>query len=112
MSKKKRLQLNDEKEVRDAYRKAHDYCEGHRDGAPGECQLWTGLSIHEVIPRGRGGATDDPNNLKVLCFELNRLLSQDAKVMQWGYEHGYLMHAGDTPNPHDCGTICPFKEVP
>lgn len=106
----------DEQELRRGFLAAHPYCQGHASGAPGKCQPWTGLSVHEVWPRGRGGPTGDPRNLRVLCFELNRLISQDADVMKWAHENGWLVRASNGQSwleqqTHDCGKICPFKEV-
>lgn len=117
MSKKKRLQIQDEKDVRAAYRSAHPYCEGHRAGAPGECLMWTGLSIHEPWSRGRGGPTDDPRNMRVVDFELNRKISQDRDTMEWALANDYLVHREDGPawleqTRHSCASVsCHFKEA-
>ncbi len=54
-----------------------------------------GMSVHEPWSRGRGGPTDDLRNWLAVCFEGNRMLSQDADTMQWGLEHGMLVRAAD-----------------
>lgn len=58
-------------------------------GGPGRCN--GGLTHHHVKPSGRGGA-DGLENAAAVCAEHNRLLSQDAETMKWGYEHGLLKH--------------------
>ncbi len=70
---------------------AHPYCQAERAGAPRPC--WGPLECHEPLTKARGGAQDDPENMRSVCSEHNRLISQDAEVMRWAYEHGFLRHS-------------------
>lgn len=67
-----------------------DYCEAKRAGAPREC--FGALHLHEIVSRARGGSITDPDNMKTVCDEHNRLISQDADVMQWAYKNDFLRH--------------------
>ena len=115
MSAKKRAQTNDEREIRRGFMDYHPYCMAAEGGAPHGC--YGDLSVHEVWTRARGGPTGDIRNLAVVCFEHNRLISQDSKTMTWAKENGYLVSAHEGPrfleeHPHDCGNPkCPFVEV-
>ena len=101
VSKKRANKNRDERDVRLAYKKAHPYCEAKHhvcncpDKIPGEC--FGELSIHEPWTRARGGPTDDELNMRVVCFEHNRMLSQDPKTMEWGLMHSFLVKAADGP---------------
>lgn len=115
VSKKKRLQQNDERSIRRGYLEAHPYCQGHDDGAPGDC--YGALHIHEPWTRARGGPTDDPRNMRTCCDFLNTQISQSYDTMVWAKENGYLVSSHEGPryleeHPHDCGNpVCLFVEV-
>ena len=121
MSKRKRLQLNDEKVIRDAYRKAHPYCEAHEhscafpDKIP--CECFGELQVHEPWQRGQGGPTDDPRNLRVVCAHANTQISQHAPTRNWALFHGFSVKRARGAEwleneKHKCrqGEGCPFYE--
>lgn len=66
-------------------------CEAREAGAPGEC--FGPLTLHEVLPRARGGSITDPENCRTVCAEHNRLISQDTETMRWAYENNFLRHS-------------------
>lgn len=51
------------------------------------------LTIHEVLPRARGGSITDPSNLRTICARHNDWLSNSVEGQRWGYEHGMLKHS-------------------
>ncbi len=71
--------------------KERPFCEAERAGAPGKC--FGGLSLHEILPRGRGGSITDRDNIKVVCISHNERISNDVDVMRWAYDTGFLRRA-------------------
>ena len=67
--------------VRDAYLRAHQYCEAKRAGIPFDC--WGDFTVHEPWTRARGGPIDDPANMRVCCQAHNTAISQDTRAMNW-----------------------------
>ena len=121
VSKRKRLQIQDEKAVRDAYRQAHPYCEAHNHSwcsFPDEipCECWGDLQVHEPWQRSQGGPTDDPRNLRVVCANSNRLISQNVIVRNWALFHGFSTKRARAVEwlegeRHQCqNPQCPFTE--
>ena len=68
-----------------------NYCEFKAAGGPGEC--YGNLSVHEPWSRGRGGPIADARNQVTVCFEHNRMISQNAETMRWATEKGFLVHS-------------------
>lgn len=89
MSPQRRRKIATETDVRRTFLARHRECEAK--DAPGDC--WGPLTVHEVLPRARGGDTGDPRYFAAVCNEHNRRISQDAETMRWAYEHGLLLHA-------------------
>jgi len=58
---------------------------------------WGQMTVHEPWTKARGGPTDDERNWLALCIEHNRLVSQDAEVMRWAKDRGYLISAAAGP---------------
>lgn len=114
MSKKKLLQIADEKAVRQGYLEHHPYCEAQRAGAPGSC--YGAIHVHEPWTRARGGPTDDPLNMRAVCDHHNLQISQDSETMQWAKEYGFLVSAHHgaewlSMQKHSCSNSkCQFKE--
>lgn len=80
---------------RDAQLREVSYCEARREGAPGNC--YGGLTVHEPWTRARGGPIDDRRNMRTVCSQHNRAISQDADTMAWAYEHNFIVKADDGP---------------
>ena len=78
-------------------------CEAAWMGAPGAC--WGPLTTHEPWTRARGGPIDDPRNQIPVCAEHNRMISQDAEVMRWAKEHGFLVSAAQGPAWLEAGGV-------
>lgn len=89
MSAKRRAKIHEDRPARREYLRTHPFCEA-RD-APGEC--FGPLTVHEIVPRARGGDTGDARLFKACCSEHNRRLSQNKETMEWGYENHFLFHS-------------------
>ena len=87
ISKKRAHRIANEQKARNNYLRAHPYCEAKRAGIPLPC--FGNLHIHEPLTRAQGGATGDPQNMKVCCDFHNRQLSQDVESIRWGFETGF-----------------------
>jgi hypothetical protein len=87
ISKKRARRITEEKPLRDAYLKAHRYCEAKRAGAPGAC--FGALHCHEVLSRAQGGSTGDPENLRSVCDFHNTAIAQDVETMRWAVGAGF-----------------------
>lgn len=88
-SERQSAKLRARREPRLEQLRLYPYCQVRR--GPYDCS--GPLTCHEPWPRGRGGPIDDPRNMLTVCNEHNRLISQDATMMRWAYEHGALVHA-------------------
>ena len=121
ISDRKRRQIRDEKAVRNAYKKAHPYCEAKEhicsfpDGIPGDC--FGALQVHEPWQRGQGGPTDDPRNLRTVCAFHNTQISQDTDTRNWALFHGFSVKMSKAvewfeAEHHECraGEDCPFYD--
>lgn len=81
------------KPVREAQLHRYPYCEGRAY----RHVCFGGLTVHEPWTRGRGGPIDDQRNMRTVCAEFNRRISQDAIVMRWAHENGFLVRASEGP---------------
>jgi len=115
MSRKMRVQIQEEKSVRAAFRSAHPWCMLQEAGYDHDC--YGPWSCHEPWTRARGGPTNDPRNMVVCCSEGNRLVSQDPDAMKWAKANGWLVSAWEgaawlEKQRHICknGARCPFYD--
>lgn len=59
--------------------------------APEPC--YGGLTMHEILPRARGGSITDRTNIAMVCAHHNTWLSQSVEGQRWGHENGLLKHS-------------------
>ena len=86
-SQRQQARIEARRETRARLLAAAPGCAVRLAGGPGLC--YGPLTHHHVLPVARGGS-DGLDNAAAVCLEHNRMLSQDAATMRWGYANGLL----------------------